>query len=67
MASLLFTWLVGLTVSVSTIYWGHPKDGKHALRGGDRPRWRVPHDVPAAYGGLINGQVLSSWDASLRQ
>eukprot|EP00983_Pelagomonas_calceolata_P093553 1157785-Pelagomonas_calceolata.AAC.12 len=31
--------------------------------GGDRPKWEVPHDVPAAYGGL----VWSSWDASLRQ
>eukprot|EP00983_Pelagomonas_calceolata_P008909 289287-Pelagomonas_calceolata.AAC.1 len=31
------------------------------------PRWRMPHNVPAAYGGLVNGQVWSSWDASLRQ
>eukprot|EP00983_Pelagomonas_calceolata_P102294 1158789-Pelagomonas_calceolata.AAC.10 len=23
--------------------------------GGDRPRWEVPHVVPAAYGGLVNG------------
>eukprot|EP00983_Pelagomonas_calceolata_P078315 1154231-Pelagomonas_calceolata.AAC.1 len=29
--------------------------------------WRLPHDVPAAYGGLVIGQVWSSWDASLRQ
>eukprot|EP00983_Pelagomonas_calceolata_P074637 1152628-Pelagomonas_calceolata.AAC.2 len=36
-------------------------------RGGDGPRWEVPRDVPAAYGGLVRGLVWSSWDASLRQ
>eukprot|EP00983_Pelagomonas_calceolata_P087506 1156970-Pelagomonas_calceolata.AAC.1 len=23
-------------------------------KGGDKPRWKVPHDVPAAYGGLVS-------------
>eukprot|EP00983_Pelagomonas_calceolata_P083847 1156242-Pelagomonas_calceolata.AAC.2 len=50
-----------LGVKITATNWPVLREGR------DRPTWRVPHDAPAAEGGLVIGQVWSSWDASFRQ